>query len=151
MSNESMVSDDIITARQSTASWRPFYWHRLTLIPAWISNHSHYKLRDEIIYPFPNFNGCIVGVWEGITIFIPHFTAATKKTHTPTDISSCTRNRELSWCQLCHHWEQSGLSYNLRCRKWWQGWDHSDARFPYYRFDLYFVAAHYAMFTCIFM
>ena len=24
---------------------------------AWISNYIHYKVRDEITYPFPNFNG----------------------------------------------------------------------------------------------
>ena len=30
----------------------PFYWHGLTLIPAWISNHVSSKLWDEITYPF---------------------------------------------------------------------------------------------------
>ena len=35
----------------------PFYQHGLTLIPAWISNYIHYKVWDEIIYPFLNFNG----------------------------------------------------------------------------------------------
>ena len=28
---------------------------------------------DEITYPFPNFNGCTVEVWEWINNFIPHF------------------------------------------------------------------------------
>ena len=27
----------------------PFYWHGLTLIPAWISNYIHYELRDNIL------------------------------------------------------------------------------------------------------
>ena len=45
----------------------------LTLIPAWISKHSHYKVWDEIIYPFPNFNRATVEVWEWISNFIPHF------------------------------------------------------------------------------
>ena len=40
----------------------PFYLHGLTLIPAWISNHIHYKVWDEITYPFLNFNGCTVEV-----------------------------------------------------------------------------------------
>ena len=31
----------------------PIYWHVLTLIPAWISNHIHYKMLSEITYPFP--------------------------------------------------------------------------------------------------
>ena len=40
----------------------PFYWHGLTLIPAWISNHIHYEMYDEITYPFLNFNGATVEV-----------------------------------------------------------------------------------------
>ena len=28
---------------------------------------------DEIIYPFPNFNGTAVQVWDYISNFIPHF------------------------------------------------------------------------------
>ena len=28
---------------------------------------------DEITYPFPNFNGATVEVWEGINNFIPYF------------------------------------------------------------------------------
>ena len=39
-------------------SWCPFYWHGLTLIPAWISNDNPAIVWDEIIYPFTNFNGC---------------------------------------------------------------------------------------------
>ena len=40
----------------------PFYQHGLTLIPAWISNHIHYKVWDEITYPFLNFNGASIEV-----------------------------------------------------------------------------------------
>ena len=29
-------------------------------MPAWISNYIHYKVWNEITYPFPNFNGCAV-------------------------------------------------------------------------------------------
>ena len=32
------------------------------LIPAWICNHIHYKVWDEINYPFLNFNGATVEV-----------------------------------------------------------------------------------------
>ena len=46
--------------------------HGLTLIPAWVSNHIHYQVWDEITYPFPNFNSCTVEVWEWISNFIPH-------------------------------------------------------------------------------
>ena len=36
----------------------------ITLIPAWISNYIHYKVCDEITYPFPNFSGGAVEVWD---------------------------------------------------------------------------------------
>ena len=42
--------------------WGPFYWHVLTLIPAWISNNIPCRMWDEITYPFLNFNGCAVDV-----------------------------------------------------------------------------------------
>ena len=29
-----------------------------------INNHMPSMVRDEITYPFPNFNGCTVDVWE---------------------------------------------------------------------------------------
>ena len=40
----------------------------------WISNHTHHNVWDEITYPFLNFNGATVEVWELISNFIPHFT-----------------------------------------------------------------------------
>ena len=55
-------------------TWGPFCYHGLTLIPAWMTNYTHYKVWDEITYPFPNFNGCTVEVWEWISSLIPHFT-----------------------------------------------------------------------------
>ena len=50
-----------------------FYWHGLTLILVWISNHIPRKVWDEIAYPFPNFNSYTIEVWEWISNFIPHF------------------------------------------------------------------------------
>ena len=41
---------------------------------AWISNYTHHKVWDEITYPFPNFNGAAVEVWEWINNFISHLT-----------------------------------------------------------------------------
>ena len=38
------------------------YKYGLTLIPAWVSNCIHYKVWDEITYPFLNFNSCTVEV-----------------------------------------------------------------------------------------
>ena len=37
--------------------------------PVWISNHVPIKQWDEVTYPFPNFNGCTVKVWEWISNF----------------------------------------------------------------------------------
>ena len=51
-----------------------FYLHSLTLISSWTSNYIHYKLWDGITYPFPNFNGATVEVWEWISDFTQHFT-----------------------------------------------------------------------------
>ena len=44
----------------------PLYWHGLTLILTWISNYIHYKVQDEIAYPFPNFNHWLHGWNLGI-------------------------------------------------------------------------------------
>ena len=39
-----------------------FYWHGLTWIQAWISNHMSGKVLGEITSPFINFKGCTVEV-----------------------------------------------------------------------------------------
>ena len=54
---------------QVSRTWAPYYLHVLTLIPAWISNHTPSKVWDEITYPFLNFNGCTVEVQEWISNF----------------------------------------------------------------------------------
>ena len=41
-------------------SRNPFYWHDLSLIPAWIIKSI--IMWDEITYPFPSFNGCAVDI-----------------------------------------------------------------------------------------
>ena len=41
-------------------TWGPFCKHGIILIPEWISNYIHYKVGDEIPYPFPNFHGATV-------------------------------------------------------------------------------------------
>ena len=54
--------------------WDPFYWHGVNSIQAWIINHMASNVWDEITqYPFSNFSGCTVDVWEWISNFIPHF------------------------------------------------------------------------------
>ena len=47
----------------------------MSLVPAvieWKSNHMPSKVWDEITYPFLNFNGCTIEVWEWISNFILH-------------------------------------------------------------------------------
>ena len=46
--------------------WILFHLHGSTFIPA--SAYIRYKFWDEITYPFPNFNGATIGVWEWIVI-----------------------------------------------------------------------------------
>ena len=45
----------------------------LTLIPIWICNDIHYKVPDEITYPFSNINGAAFKVWD-MSNLILHFT-----------------------------------------------------------------------------
>ena len=51
----------------------PFYLRELTLIPAWISNHSHYDVWNGFTYPSPSLDGWAVEVWGWICNFIPQF------------------------------------------------------------------------------
>ena len=51
-----------------------YYKHGLISIPAWINDYTHHNMWDKITYPFPNFNGATVEVWEWIRNFISHFT-----------------------------------------------------------------------------
>ena len=52
----------------------PFYWHGLTLIPAWINIYIHYEMWDEIINPFPNSSVAAVKVYESTSNFMSYFT-----------------------------------------------------------------------------
>ena len=42
----------------------PLLFKWFNFIPEWISNYTHFKGWDEISYPFPNFEGAPVQVWE---------------------------------------------------------------------------------------
>ena len=54
-------------------TWGTFYYHELTLIPAWIRHHMPSKIWDEVTNPFPNFNGFTVDVCERRNYFILQF------------------------------------------------------------------------------
>ena len=53
--------------------WVPFINMVKNFFPVWISNNAASKVWDEITYPFPNFNGGTVEVWEWLSNFIRHF------------------------------------------------------------------------------
>ena len=59
------MAADAVTPCTTSGS---FYYHGLTLIPAWISNYIHYNVWDEITYPFLNFNGCTLKLRNGLVI-----------------------------------------------------------------------------------
>ena len=64
--------------RDSEERHREIGWYQrfyLWMAYQWWSFGSHLvsKVCDEITYPFTNFNGCTVEVWEWINYFIPHF------------------------------------------------------------------------------
>ena len=63
-----------LTAIMSLWHRGAFCYHGLTSIPLWVSSYMHHKVRDEITYPFPNFNGTTIEVWEWIHNLISHFT-----------------------------------------------------------------------------
>ena len=64
----SMSRSRVICSLYSNCDTGAFGCHGLTLIPARISNHNHYKVWEEITYPFPKFNSAAV------SNFIPHLT-----------------------------------------------------------------------------
>ena len=70
-------------------SWGPFHQHELTSISAWISHYMPNKVCDEVTYPFPNFNGCSIEVWELINNFIPHFIMSWLFIHAGITVNPC--------------------------------------------------------------
>ena len=59
---DAVITRPVFSQPPTIDTYGPFYKHGLTLIPAWIGNHMHYKVWDEITYPFLNFNGATVEV-----------------------------------------------------------------------------------------
>ena len=57
---------------QYLLTWGPFT-KRFNFNPSLESNHMSSKVCGEITFPFPNFSGATIEVWEWISNFIPHF------------------------------------------------------------------------------
>ena len=72
---QTLVTDQyFLGVLDAWSSKGPFYKPGLTLISSRMSNYIHYKVWDEITYPFPNFNGAVIEVCSWLSNFIPHFT-----------------------------------------------------------------------------
>ena len=67
----------------------PVHWHGLTLIPVRLSSYIHYKIWDEMIYLFPNFNGATVEVWDWINNFIHNLLGIWLFIHAGTKVHPC--------------------------------------------------------------
>ena len=104
--------------------------HNLAIIPAWISNHMLSKVWDEITYPFPNFNGCTVEVWEWISNCISPFImdVITHPCCAPDVVPTCSHATH-HFCTLCcsHRfllawWFQNIFSYFYYFLQDWWPW-----------------------------
>ena len=67
----------------------PFYQNILTSILGWIGYDIHYEVWDEITYPFTNFNGATVEVWEWINDFVSYSTGMWLLIHAGIKIDPC--------------------------------------------------------------
>ena len=67
--------------RQDVLSLRLVYWHGLTLITPCIINHRTRKVQDELTYPFPKFNRCLVKVSNMVSILLFSLTHWGQVTH----------------------------------------------------------------------
>ena len=72
LSKVAYVFDSVLMSMQSLTLYVPnvfvdaFYKHG----SAWINYRTNYKVWDEFTYPFPNFNGAAIDVFEWIHHFI---------------------------------------------------------------------------------
>ena len=64
----------------------PFHWHGST----WINNYKHFRVWDEIIYPFPNVYGVTVEAWKCTSHFKPHLEWNTSSARRATPMLLCT-------------------------------------------------------------
>ena len=70
----------------------------------WISKCIHYKVCDEITYPFPKFNGITIELWKWISNFITHMTGPVFDFYA----GPSARGRQL-YCRACNFKSVSAL------------------------------------------
>ena len=61
----------------------------IKIIAAWLSNHIHYEMWDEINGPFPNFSVGTIEVWEWINDFTSHITGHVISNHDWIKVNQC--------------------------------------------------------------
>ena len=74
------------------------------------NNHTPSKVWDEIISPFPDFNGFLVDVWEYMNSFITHFkmdTVTDPITYQMQDASTHILCR-----RVCYAYKYATIEYN---------------------------------------
>ena len=108
--------------------------HVITLIPAGISNYTYRNAWDEIIYPFPNFNGAVVHVWEWMINLIPHHDDVIKWKHSAL-LAICVGNSAVTGEFPAQRpvTRSFGAFFHLRLYKrlskqWWNWWFETPSR-----------------------
>ena len=76
-----------------------------------MSNHIHYKVWDEITYPFLNFKGATGEVWKWISNFTQYFIRQVS-TYPCWGISQTMLIRE-ALDLLREHWRQQPIEFNM--------------------------------------
>ena len=71
-----------------------FYTQGLTLIQAYISNYTQYKVWNEIIYSFSNYNGATIEFCEWMRNFLPVFTGHVFIRDFPLHMKACAATPE---------------------------------------------------------
>ena len=64
-----LITHALCSLAYSDIAWCKLF---LILIPAWITDYADYKMWDQIIYQYQNFDDATFGVWTWISNFIPH-------------------------------------------------------------------------------
>ena len=67
---------------------------------------------DEVTYPFPNFNGCAVEVWEWIRNFTPHFTGQVITDPCWVKMTPCQSKGSQKYVKCCGSLRYSSNEWN---------------------------------------
>ena len=106
----------------SNISRGTFNQYELTLISTWMTKHASGKVFVEITYPFSNFNGCTVEVWEWKSnfIFYWHCRILWLLVHLLSgNVSLISRTQCNTHWLICHvYGNRYSLCHNLTVRFW---------------------------------